>query len=96
MKITNPQRTYGFELTQKQFERLLKKDKKALDKGTTRSRTGFEVDLCPTLVDTLLAIDGVHRVAYDPMEGSTVFVDIWEPFDPVVETVKQAIAIYLR
>lgn len=89
MKITETARTYAFELTVKQYKKVMKRDEAVL---SSRSRNSG------TLCGRLLGIEGVSEVVHEAMIGPIIFVRIDEPelCDFILEKAKDEIAKYIR
>ena len=86
MKITETERTYAFEITQRQMLKLLKRDDVNL-----HSRG--------TLLHRLLALPAVRQVEYDPMMGCVIFCRIeveGQTIADLLDCVKKEIMRYVR
>lgn len=93
LKISNTERVYCFELTERQARNILRRDERAIEHyDIVSGRYSYH----GTLLDTLCKVEGVREVNHDPMFGPYVYVRIQEPFDSVLQNVKNTLAKYVR
>ena len=96
LKISNTERIYCFELTERQYRKVLARDDRAMSRTERYDVVSGRYSYSGTLLDSLCKVPGVREVSHDPMFGPFVHVRVEEPFEESIQKAKEVLAKYVR